>query len=474
MLFERGGHRALDGRGRVRLHQPQHPDPFLVGLARVLGQLGPHLLPHRRQPPVGKRRRLGHRPVLAFQQRQHMERIKDLRAPAEHAAMLRHHLGADGDRHPVVVQLHPRRPVGVADRYRVGDVVHADVSELVGHPRDDAAGGGKMLGQRPQMLPLQRQGFLRRAPVVEVAQRQVGLQLGEDRRVERRPALDRQPRPEHQIPCVFDASLHRTLLPALGRRAELGPERIRAPERLECFGLHPVPAGQDLLDRKRRVIEDDASRCAPEIEEGGLDTVEQRLEPLDRVRLGEVRVRVRQRCHQVLDLARRPGEVDPRFPEVDLHRRAGKRAAVHEGLLRFHLALQRRNVTAYSALGDRPSQRQQQPPDPLRRQPRVVVQPLLDLLPPGVQTPDPLRRHAHRRCRPAYGPPDRLDVQLQPPRDFLLRHTLHQMQVADFGPLRHPDHLRVLLALSRRDDPVSPRLIIARESAVPGCSGGPF
>ena len=144
---------------------------------------------------------------------------------------------------------------------------------------------------------------------------------------------------------VFDASLHRTLLPALGRRAELGPERIRAPERLECFGLHPVPAGQDLLDRKRRVIEDDASRCAPEIEEGGLDTVEQRLEPLDRVRLGEVRVRVRQRCHQVLDLARRPGEVDPRFPEVDLHRRAGKRAAVHEGLLRFHLALQRRNVT---------------------------------------------------------------------------------------------------------------------------------
>ena len=125
MPFECGGHRPLDSRGWVRLHQPQHPDPFLVGLARVLGQLGPHLLPHRRQPPVGKRRRLGHRPVLAFQQRQHVERIKDLRAPAEHSAMLRHHLGADGDRHPVVVQLHPHRPVGVADRHRVGDVVHA-------------------------------------------------------------------------------------------------------------------------------------------------------------------------------------------------------------------------------------------------------------------------------------------------------------------------------------------------------------
>ena len=118
---------------------------------------------------------------------------------------------------------------------------------------------------------------------------------------------------------------------------------------------------------------------------------------------------------------------------------------MHEGLLRrLHVPLQRRNVTAYSALGDRTGQRQQQPPDPLRGQPRVVAQPLLDLLPPAVQTPDPLGRHAHRRCRPGYGPPDRLDVQLQPPGDFLLRHTLHQMQVADFGPLRHPDHLRVL------------------------------
>ena len=31
------------------------------------------------------------------------------------------------------------------------------------------------------------------------------------RRIERRPALDRQPRPEHQVPDVFHTSLHRTL-----------------------------------------------------------------------------------------------------------------------------------------------------------------------------------------------------------------------------------------------------------------------
>ena len=35
--------------------------------------------------------------------------------PAERTAMLEDHLGADRDRHPVVVQLHPDRPVGVAD-----------------------------------------------------------------------------------------------------------------------------------------------------------------------------------------------------------------------------------------------------------------------------------------------------------------------------------------------------------------------
>ena len=93
------------------------------GLARVPGQRGPHLLPHRRQAPVQKRRRLGHRPVLALQRRQHVERVEDLRASAERTAMLRHHVGADRDRHPVVIQLHPYRPVGTAD---LGPLTHPD------------------------------------------------------------------------------------------------------------------------------------------------------------------------------------------------------------------------------------------------------------------------------------------------------------------------------------------------------------
>ena len=38
MALERDGDRTLDGRGRMRFHQPQHPDPFLIGLARVLAQ----------------------------------------------------------------------------------------------------------------------------------------------------------------------------------------------------------------------------------------------------------------------------------------------------------------------------------------------------------------------------------------------------------------------------------------------------
>ena len=62
--------------------------------------------------------------------------------------------------------------------------------------------------------------------------------------IERRPALHRQPRPEHQIAHILDTPFDRTLLPALRRRTELGPKRVRAPERRERLGLHPVPAGQ--------------------------------------------------------------------------------------------------------------------------------------------------------------------------------------------------------------------------------------
>ena len=248
-----------------------------------------------------------------------------------------------------------------------------------------------MGGHRPQMLPLQRQRFLDRAPVVEVAHRQVGLQLREDRRVERPPALDRQPRPEHQVSGVLDTSFHGTLFPALGRRAELGPERIRTAEPLERFRLHPVPAGQDLLDRQRGVIEHHPIHRAPEVAEGRLDAVEQRLEALHRVRLGEVRIRVRQRRHQVLDLGWRSANIDPRFSEVDLHRRAWSHATVHEGLLRRDTPPQRRDVAAHRARRHRSGQRQQQPADSLRRQLPVVAQPLLDALPPRVQAPGPRR-----------------------------------------------------------------------------------
>ena len=55
----------------------------------------------------------------------------------------------------------------------------------------------------PQAPPLLRQRFRDRAPVVEMAQRQVRLQLRDDHRVERRPALDRQPRTEHQVADVL-------------------------------------------------------------------------------------------------------------------------------------------------------------------------------------------------------------------------------------------------------------------------------
>ena len=131
------------------------------------------------------------------------------------------------------------------------------------------------------------------------------------------------------------------------------------------------------------------------------------------------------------------------------------------------------NNAAHRACGDRAGQRQQQPPNPLRRHPPVLGQPLRDRLPPRVQAAHPRRRHPHRRPRLLQGAADRLDVQLQSSRNSLLRHALHQRQVADLDPLRHSDHLRVLLAVSTRR-PCLVTSIVARKLLVTGCSGGPF
>ena len=221
------------------------------------------------------------------------------------------------------------------------------------------------------------------------------------------------------------------------------------------------------------IVRNNAVHDTPKVLERRLDAVEQRLEPLDRIRLGEVRVRERQRRHQVLDLARRPRDVDPRLAEVDLQGRASSHATVHEGLLRRDTPAQRRHVAPHRARGDRAGQRQQQPADPLRGQLPVLAQPLLDPVPPRVQAAGPRRRHPRRWRRPVYGPAHGLDVQLQTPRNLLLRYPLHQMQVADLGPLTHPDHLRVLLAMSTRR-PVSSHRFIAAGTPFLECSGVPF
>ena len=101
----------------------------------------------------------------------------------------------------------------------------------------------------------------------------------------------------------------------------------------------------------------------------------------------------------------------------------------------------------------------------------VLAEPLRDLLPPRVQAAGTRRRHPHRRGLLLYGAAHRLDVQLQPPGNFLLRHLLHQMQVAN--GLRHPDHLRVLLAESTRR-PCRASSIITRGPLLPCAQGVPF
>ena len=122
-------------------------------------------------------------------------------------------------------------------------------------------------------------------------------------------------RPEHEIAHIRDARLDRALLPALRRRTERRRKRIRAPERLKRIGLHPVPAGQHLLDRDRCVVEHHPVRHAAHIGKRRLNAIQQRLESLDGIRLREIHVGVGQGRHHILDLPQHTGDLGPRFSE---------------------------------------------------------------------------------------------------------------------------------------------------------------
>ena len=61
-----------------------------------------------------------------------------------------------------------------------------------------------------------------------------------------------------------------------------------------------------------------------------------------------------------------PAMFDPGLAEVDLHRRAGPHATVHEGLLQPDRRPQPGDVAAHRARGDRSGHRQQQPANPFR------------------------------------------------------------------------------------------------------------
>ena len=401
--------------------------------------------------------------MLAFQHRQHVERIEHHRPGAKRPDVSGDDLGAGGNRHAVVIQLHPHRPVGVAGRHRVGHPVRPDVPELVDHPRLDAAGLGEVNGQGPQVPPLQRPRFPHRTPVGEPPGRHVRLQLSDDQRVERGPTRDCRPRPEHEIAHIRDARLDRALLPALRRRTDRRRKRIRAPERLKRIGLHPVPAGQHLLDRDRRVVEHHPVRHAAHRGKRRLDPIQQRLESLHRIRLREIHVGVGQGRHHILDLPQHTGDLGPRFSEVDFQRHPRPRAAVHIHLLRRRGGLQPRHIPAHRALGHRSRQRQQQPADARGRQSTILPQPLLDLRTPPIQMTGSRHRSARRRRRLRHRPTHRLDVQAQPLGNLLLRHAVHHMHLPDLRPLRHSDHLRVLLDRVMQHDSVAPLPARARK-----------
>lgn len=134
-----------------------------------------------------------------------------------------------------------------------------------------------------------------------------------------------------------------------------------------------------------------------------------------------------------------------RVAEVGLEALTRRVRPMDERLRREELRAQIGDVLAHTALGDRPHVLEQQPPDPLRADPRVGGDPPTDPLAPGIQSPTTRRARALERGRLLRErPPHRLHVQPKPARHFLLRHALDQVHVADLGPLRHSDHLQDL------------------------------
>jgi len=248
------------------------------------------------------------------------------------------------------------------------------MGELVGHHRADPTGGGKVGRQRPQRFALAVESVFRGTPVGKPSMSEISGELVDQKLIELLKAGNVQKWTEAESAHVLHAAFHGSLLVSAARSAEVGGHRQRAVKRLEDLVFDPLGAMPDLAYRERCVIEHHATGQAPEVEERGDDRVEQALQSLHRIGLGEVGIAAGQRRHQELHLLLTAGDDGPALAEVDLHGLAREVGAVHERLGAIDVLAHLRHELAEGALGEvEVEARPQELADPLGGEPRFLA-----------------------------------------------------------------------------------------------------
>jgi len=209
---------------------------------------------------------------------------------------------------------------------------------------------------------------------------------------------DGRDRREDLVARVLHRALHAALFVALARRAEFGLETVVRAETSERALLHAAATLQDLLHRRREIVEPQLAKHPAEELEGLHQPFEQRLARLIGRRVRERPTRVA-RAHEQ-DEALHAAEfdvVDLALVEVHLRVLARRVDQRHKGVPQRIAHVQPRlpHHRSHRALARYQTLRQQQPADPRRRQ-ELLARRLGRAL-GDQQIPHPRRqRRAHR------------------------------------------------------------------------------
>lgn len=228
----------------------------------------------------------------------------------------------------------------------------------------------------------------------------------------------------------------------LARLAEPRVEPVVRPQRNEPVRLDPIPALEDLGDRRLEVVVADRFGDAAEMIERPDVPIQEHVLGLVQIRPTEPATRSREPHHEQRHLRRDPGQHDLGFTEIDLALRT-QRVMLRDSDLnqrerltfpdRLHIAAHRRLAHIHVVLDDKPL------PHPPRGV-TLLAWPLLVFLEPTV---DDRLELTHLRSRPFQSLPRQRDRRLQRRADV----TTMNPELAG----KRPERLRLLRRVGATD-----------------------